>query len=190
MYETCKQVLANDLSIQPSPETQLIYQKLLQKGASNEALTLINPLPPSSDFPIHLSTEQPISNQLFVARGNQLSKLNAYFQKACLNEGQIVFIKGSAGRGKTALATQFVKSLFEKEEPHVGFGSCNAYNGIGDAFLPFRDIFDSLNGNLNWALSQGVMTLEQAQQQWTNLFVYASNNRSTWLITFGSACLD
>ncbi len=170
LYETCRQVLFTELSIQPSTETQSLYRSIMQKSLPDKTAVLQEgvEIAQKTRFPVPLHHESA-SPSLFVTRDKQLLRLSTHFQKSLSYQGQLFFITGSAGRGKSALATHFASQLIKSSDVLIGFGSCNAFDGIGDAFLPFRDILDSLTGNVSWAFSQGIMTLEQAKQQWTTL---------------------
>ena len=61
--------------------------------------------------------------------------------------GRIVFVAGEAGNGKTALIEAFAAELRAgDEEIVVVTGNCNSQGGIGDAFLPFRELLAALVG--------------------------------------------
>ncbi len=61
--------------------------------------------------------------------------------------GRIVFVAGEAGTGKTALVEAFVAELHAtNDEIVVAIGNCNSQGGIGDAFLPFRELLATLVG--------------------------------------------
>src|SRR4051812_40766714 len=95
----------------------------------------------------------------FVGRENELSRLQHFLEKASAGEGQICFVAGEAGVGKSALVHEFVRRAEEAEEIADGIanektednlvaaaGQCNAQTGAGDAYLPFREVLTLLTG--------------------------------------------
>jgi ABC-type oligopeptide transport system substrate-binding subunit len=90
-----------------------------------------------------------MSDQPFVGRQDQLARLQAFLDRAIAGHGQLCFIAGEAGSGKTALANEFAQRA---QETHadllVAAGVCNAQTGICDPYLPFRDILGMLTGDV------------------------------------------
>ena len=88
-------------------------------------------------------------DQVFVSREEQLSRLDAFLQQALTGRGQICFISGEAGSGKSALANAFAhRAQSAHTELLVAMGTCNAQTGIGDPYLPFREILGMLTGDV------------------------------------------
>jgi predicted ATPase len=89
-----------------------------------------------------------MQEQIFVGRERQLDELKGYLDKALAAQGQVCFVTGQAGSGKTALVRYFVEQAFTAD-PHlvVAMGSCNAQTGIGDPYLPFREALAMLTGD-------------------------------------------
>jgi serine/threonine protein kinase/predicted ATPase len=107
----------------------------------------------------------PKARPVFVARQRELARLASSLDGAINGEGQIVFIAGEAGRGKTALLDEFAHRAQEKHpELIVAIGNCNAFSGIGDPYLPFRDILGLLTGDIESRWSAGLMTRQQARR--------------------------
>ncbi|NIP18270.1 MAG: AAA family ATPase, partial [Xanthomonadales bacterium] len=79
--------------------------------------------------------------------------------------GRVVFVTGEAGSGKTALVQEFTRRA---QEAHadlvVASGNCNAYTGIGDPYLPFREILELLTGDVEARWAAGAMTREHARR--------------------------
>jgi hypothetical protein len=48
----------------------------------------------------------------------------------------------------------------------VASGNCNAYTGIGDPYLPFREILGLLTGDVEAKWAAGAMTGEHARRLW------------------------
>lgn len=100
---------------------------------------------------------------IFVARERELEQLNEFLNTALAGQGQVAFVTGEAGSGKTALVTEFARRA---EEAHVdlivAIGNCNAQTGIGDPYLPFREVLGLLTGDVEAKLAQGVITQKNA----------------------------
>jgi len=104
-------------------------------------------------------------SSVFVARGIEISRLNALFQKTLAGQGQICLITGNAGSGKTALMGAFTRqALTQNKKVIVAIGMADATTGAGDAYLPFREILAQLTGDVDAKLSQGAITSENAQR--------------------------
>jgi predicted ATPase len=89
-----------------------------------------------------------MQEHVFVGRQGELAELNGYLEKALAGHGQVCFVTGEAGAGKTALVRQFVQQALAAEpELVVAVGSCNAQTGIGDPYLPFREALAMLTGD-------------------------------------------
>jgi predicted ATPase len=101
----------------------------------------------------------------FVTRQAQLSQLDAFLDQALGKQGQVAFVIGEAGAGKSALVTEFARWA---EEAHgdlvVAIGNCNAQTGIGDPYLPFREILAQLTGDVEAKLAQGAISPENARR--------------------------
>jgi predicted ATPase len=86
-----------------------------------------------------------MTEQVFVAREQELFQLQTFLAGSLASQGQVVFVTGEAGAGKTALVTEFTRRA---EDAHadllVALGNCNAQTGIGDPYLPFREVLGLL----------------------------------------------
>ncbi|UCE00529.1 MAG: tetratricopeptide repeat protein [Chloroflexota bacterium] len=108
-----------------------------------------------------------VIDEVFVGRKREIARLQEYLDKARSGTGQIVFVKGGPGRGKTALVQTFVRQAqSEYEDLLVTWGTCNAFSGIGDAYLPFREIFAMLSGDIKTRQKSGSITRMQAKRLW------------------------
>lgn len=94
-----------------------------------------------------------------MAREAELAELAAHLRRARSGDGLLCFVSGEGGAGKTTLVTQFTE-LAQAADPDlvVAIGQCDAQSGIGDAYLPFREILHALTGNLDGTLAQGRIT--------------------------------
>ena len=101
--------------------------------------------------------------QIFIAREEQLKQLGECLAQAVNGQGRVCFVSGEAGSGKTTLVQEFVRRAQEQDkELAVAVGLCDAQTGIGDAYLPFREVLGQLTGDVDAKLAQGAITKENA----------------------------
>ncbi|MSP12218.1 MAG: hypothetical protein EXR62_04580, partial [Chloroflexi bacterium] len=82
---------------------------------------------------------------VFVTREKELAELNAYFDQALAGKGQICFITGEPGQGKTTLALEFARRAQQAHpELATAAGVCDPQTGQGDPYLPFRTMLQIL----------------------------------------------
>jgi adenylate cyclase len=106
-----------------------------------------------------------MSEQVFVARENQLAQLNEFLGRALAGQGTVCFVTGEAGAGKTALVTEFARRAQEAHDGLlVALGDCNAQTGIGDPYLPFRLVLQMLTGDVEPGLERGAISRENARR--------------------------
>lgn len=99
----------------------------------------------------------------FVSRSNELQKLDDKLSLMMAGQGQVCFVTGEAGFGKTTLAAEFARRAQERDEDLlVVIGDCNAQTGIGDPYLPFREVLAMLAGDIDDRVAQGMTTEENA----------------------------
>ena len=104
-------------------------------------------------------------DQVFVTRQRELDRLDSLLASATEGSGQICFVTGEAGFGKTSLTAEFSRRAQQRdEELLVVFGDCNAQTGIGDPYLPFREVLGMLAGDIDDKVAQGVTTEENASR--------------------------
>jgi ABC-type oligopeptide transport system substrate-binding subunit/transcriptional regulator with XRE-family HTH domain len=110
---------------------------------------------------------QPEARPRFVGRDPELARLNAHMERALAGDGGLVFVSGEAGQGKTALLAEFAR---QAQEAHEGLivaqGYCAAAAGMGQPYLPFRDVLVSLSGDLEGRWQAGLLGREQAERLW------------------------
>jgi adenylate cyclase len=101
----------------------------------------------------------------FVARERELKRLAEFLNLALGGDGQVCFVVGEAGSGKTALVSEFAQRAQEKyKDLIVVVGQCDAQTGVGDPYLPFREILNQLTGDVEEDVSRGVITEENANR--------------------------
>jgi tetratricopeptide (TPR) repeat protein len=102
---------------------------------------------------------------VFVSRRKELDRLDGLLDSARQGSGQICFVTGEAGMGKTSLTAEFARrAQLSDEELLVVVGDCNAQTGIGDPYLPFREVLGMLAGDIDDKVAQGVTTEENASR--------------------------
>jgi predicted ATPase len=99
-----------------------------------------------------------------VARERELAWLDNRLARALEGQHGVAFVEGEAGQGKTALL-RAVARLAQAAHPDlvVAWGSGNAYTGVGDPYLPFREILESLTGYVNSETLSGSTQQENAR---------------------------
>lgn len=170
-YEACAGILAKELGVKPAEETTRLYEQI-----RGEKLKPEEPLAPSTpdlapQLPSFLLREYPqTDSSVFVARERELAQLDKHFEQALAGHGRVVFITGEAGSGKTSLIQEFSRrTQAAYAELCVASGNCNAYTGIGDPYLPFREILELLTGKIEAGLAAGAITREHALRLWNTL---------------------
>ena len=104
-----------------------------------------------------------MSDQVFVARKSELARLDAFLGHAVAGQGQVCFVSGEPGSGKTALVQEFARrALAQNQELITATGTCNAQTGIGEAFLPCREVLDELTGGGSGAVPDDAGSTENA----------------------------
>jgi len=104
---------------------------------------------------------------VFVAREEELEELSSYLHKAVAGRGQVVFISGEAGAGKTALVDEMVRR-WQETDPDlvVAIGRCSASTGFGDPYLPFREVLSLLTGDVEGRWAAGFIAAQPARRLW------------------------
>ena len=109
-----------------------------------------------------------------VARDEKLAELEEHLAGALAGQGRVVFLTGEAGTGKTALAGAFARRMREAHpELVVAGGTCNAHTGVGDPFLPFREVLGLLTGDVEARWTAGSLSRDHATRLWNLLPVVA-----------------
>ncbi len=143
-YQTCRRILAEALEVEPSSETVALYEQIktgaLSQVAGKQECSE-TPLPP------------------FVARERELAQLGKYLDVALAGRGQVVFVTGEAGSGTTTLMHEFARRAQEKVgNLIVASANCNDLTGLGDPYLPFREILSQLTGHVEFGWAGGSLT--------------------------------
>lgn len=172
-YATCRRLLARELGVEPARETTALYESIrdgtLGRGAEGQwgRGGFSFPAPPR---PSTLAPPPPGPAAPFVARERELAKLDQFLEMALAGQGRVIFVTGDAGSGKTALVAEFARRAMQaRADVVVAFGNCNAHSGIGDPYLPFREIMQMLTGDVEAKRAGGAITREHARRLWALL---------------------
>ena len=100
----------------------------------------------------------------FYGRQRQLRTLDEKLRSVVSeNRAGICFVVGDAGSGKSALIQEFLRARTEKDsDTLVAMGYCNASTGVGDPYLPFKDILSILCGDVGDGAGLGVLNARNA----------------------------
>ena len=102
---------------------------------------------------------------VFVSRDEELERLGSLLDLATEGQGQVCFVTGEPGQGKTSLTAEFARRAQQRDkELLVVIGDCNAQTGIGDPYLPFREVLGMLAGDIDDKVAQGMTTEENASR--------------------------
>ena len=158
-FESCKRALREQLDVDPDLETIDLYHQI-QAGKLD--------LPPQ--LPAFLTEEKarhPFERPRFVGRESELAQLDAFIDGALDGQGRVVFVTGGPGRGKTALLDDFTQRAMERHpELLVAGGKCNAYSGLGDPYLPYREVMAMLTGDVEGRWDAGAISTNHARRLW------------------------
>ncbi len=169
-YERCRELLQAELGVEPEPLTRALYAEI--KAGVSEKPVPSQPISeiPAADLPAFLEEEIPDRDQerpVFVARQPQLTRLQAFLEATLSGKGQAAFVIGGPGRGKTALLHEFARQSMEAHpDVLVVRGGCSAYTGVGDPYLPFREILGMLSGDVQARWLAGELQTEHARRLW------------------------
>ncbi|MBN1537738.1 MAG: AAA family ATPase [Anaerolineales bacterium] len=170
-YEECAKILYKELGITPQAETIALYKGIISgRGVQPEVkpenkqqhFTILENIETAQNKTTFLSHKFRVGEHgrsIFVAREQELQQLSSFVNNAFIGNGKAVFITGGAGQGKTELINEFARrSLEYKSNLLFSVGNCNAYTGLGDPYLPFREILGRLTVDFDLLRSMGVFS--------------------------------
>ncbi|MBV7327793.1 tetratricopeptide repeat protein [Chloroflexi bacterium TSY] len=184
-YQNCQRILADELGVPPSPETEALYDAIrTRQFPATETFLLADhrsvqvkpknyspsqPPQPSLPLPRFLQTEPTEETRsTFVARELELERMGTFLEKALAGNGQIVFIRGDAGSGKTSLFNEFTRLAQTRSADLVTtLSNCSAFGGVGDPYLPFREMLNQLTGELNHIGLSRQVNWENSRRLWS-----------------------
>ncbi|NPV10066.1 MAG: AAA family ATPase, partial [Anaerolineae bacterium] len=166
-YEMCRRLLLGELGSEPDARTTALYQRIRThqfplKSAPADDLT--------TQLPSFLSQEERYRQPLFVAREREAAQLLSRLDRALAGQTCIAFVTGEAGSGKTALVQEVARRARDAHSDLVtATGHCNAYTGIGDPYLAFREILAQLSGDVAHRWAAGAISREEVARLWALL---------------------
>ena len=157
-YEQFEKELWTELAIEPEPATRHLYEEIRDEHEETAV---------PSQPPAFLAEPRTIAAAPFVARARELAQLDDYWQTAVAGQGQVVFVTGEAGSGKTLLLQQFAQQVQSQSLTAVPlFGECQAHIGQGSPYLPFRTLLARAVGDIEPQWQSGYLNREQVQRLW------------------------
>jgi predicted ATPase len=101
----------------------------------------------------------------FVGRERQLAQLDDFLDRSLTGRGQICFVTGDAGAGKTSLAVEFLRRAEARRQDLVAAVAMgDPQTGASDPYLIFREVLAQLTGDVEAQLAQGAITQEGARR--------------------------
>jgi DNA-binding SARP family transcriptional activator/predicted ATPase len=173
-YEGLCKMLEEEWAVTPEVETSTLVRHITGERSFLPIQDLPPPVKsatshPRLGLPSFLQTIRPelTRHLVFVGRKAELARLDALAEQAFDGQGQVVFVSGEAGLGKTALLKEFAsRAQVKNPDLILAGGNGNAQVGIGDPYLPFREILALLTGSVEPRWTAGGMSLVQAQRLW------------------------
>ena len=165
-YRVCRETLQREFGVEPSDGTVWLYEQIrdgtLAPVSPPAGLRDIGVRQPAGPYAIEPGeSSQPV----FVARERELARLDEHLRLALEGHGRTLFVTGEVGQGKSALVHAFARGAQDTyTELVVCSGYCNAYTGIGDPYLPFREILEMLTGDLDTKVAAGAIGDEHARR--------------------------
>lgn len=172
-YERCKAAL-REYGLMPSAETD----RLLERIISEPRQAAVDRSTPTVELPGFLreqpdleTAESPETGFApFVARERELHRLEKLLEITSEGSGQVAFISGEAGTGKTALMREFARRAREEYDSLlVARGNSSAVTGPGDPYLPFREVLGCLVSDLEGSWSRAALSTPEARRAWQAL---------------------
>ena len=154
-----------------------VRERLIAMSSGSASLTTSpprtsgDPSPIPAQLPVFLSESggdvELLSDSLFVGRNSERARLTEKLSAARAGTGQLVFITGEPGSGKTMLLREFVRRASDEHEDLVAaVGHCNAQTGTGDPYLPFREDVHAFTGDVQARAEAGAMSRAHALRLW------------------------
>jgi DNA-binding SARP family transcriptional activator/tetratricopeptide (TPR) repeat protein len=175
-YHSSRQLLLDELGVEPDPETVALFEQIRagelrasrESHAARERKAATVPMP-LAEPPRFLREDVAADTvpEICVGRDRELAWMEAKLATAMAGGGNVIFVSGEAGRGKTTLLTTFAhQAQVARDELVVASSTCNALTGAGDPFFPFRDIMIQLAGDVESRWAAGTLSSERARRMW------------------------
>ena len=161
-------LLENELGVEPDEETAELYTQIQSnqplKAPDLQGVPAIYTYQPGF---LQIRDADEVSSNGFVGRQPELDRLEGYLRKALNGRGQLAFVIGSPGSGKSALVQSFTRQAIEEHPELLAVqGSCNAYTGMDEPYQPFQQMMSMLTGEVESRWSVGSIPRKQALHLW------------------------
>lgn len=144
-YASCRRILREEFDVEPSSATLQVYERI--RDGHDVIGTPVQTAPVPSLRGAGGPARAEANLEGFVARERELSQLRQHLDAAREGRGHVAFVTGEAGSGKTSLLQAFIRAAQIAHPELVALGgSCSAYTGVGDPYLPFRTILSQAVG--------------------------------------------
>jgi predicted ATPase/Flp pilus assembly protein TadD len=148
---------------QEAPTDQPTPKRRLADGVTQIAARPATPAPPAVREQTPEAAPSARFATCFVGRERELAQLDAFLAAALGGQGQVSFVTGEPGAGKSTLISEFARQAQHRHpDLVVAVGDCNAQTGTGDAYLPFREILSMLTGDLEGKLADQAISQDNA----------------------------
>lgn len=165
-YEECRRILQQEMGVPPEAETTSLYETIKAERlfitARNGISDQLQPFSPHPPIFLQPETSAETEADIFVGQNRELARLNEALGQTRAGSGRILFVIGGAGRGKSTLVQEFARRA-QAADPHLiaVSGYCDAHTGLGDPYLPFREILTLLAGDVDPKWTSGSLSKEQ-----------------------------
>lgn len=162
-YQAYHDLLDQELGVEPTAETTALYRRLRDEEIGKLASWRLRKESSTAEW-----TESGADG--FVGREEELARLAEWLERAMAGQGRAALVAGEVGSGKTALLDALAgRAVAAHGALVVARGKCNAHAGVGDPYLPFREIVQALAGDAEGQRAAGSLPGEQARRLWALL---------------------
>lgn len=174
-YQACVETLQSELGVSPSPETEALYQRIVNGELTPAPAVMLKPawLPPAPTA-VEVERSAPLAG-----REKELEMVSARINAGWHGKGQTILIAGVSGVGKTRLAYEALQKAAQTGVTTL-FGA--AYEQEGRlAYHPFIEAIDRYLAEHQHSPEQNPITyykplgVTDAQQEHTALFKATAN---------------
>jgi len=131
-YETCREILAVELGVEPEPDTAALAERIRTQGVPSQTHRLA-PQPRRPD------TSVAFLGNLFAGRDREYQRLVKSYEIAKTGQPQLVVLRGEAGIGKTRLARKFIHWASDQGAELLQGSAFES-----GSLLPFQPLVDAL----------------------------------------------
>ncbi|MFQ5796529.1 MAG: AAA family ATPase, partial [Candidatus Bipolaricaulia bacterium] len=139
VYERCRTRLRDDLDTEPLPETQQLYQQIVDRD-----------IPGIDDVyqPVSVVERNPIPTLLkrvpFVSREQEYAELVTHLEQVKDGSGRMILVSGEAGIGKTRLIEELIHYGQHQHQTRTLEGLCHELS----ASLSYQPLIDAIRNEL------------------------------------------